>query len=117
VKFDYCSLKQYRLFLHCRYAIRKDQGNKEKLELKGHINIWSVLMGNTEAPTDANREVGLEQNAQKTRYTSVSHNHDATQNYNITVVDKSFKKVAGVQISGHDGNRSKLSFNKKLRTF
>jgi len=43
---------------------------------------------------EASREVGLEVNTQKTKYTVMAHHQNAGQNHNLLVANKSFGNVA-----------------------
>jgi hypothetical protein len=66
------------------YAIRKVQENEVGLELNGHISYWSMLMiyllggsintikENPETLLEASRDIGLEINAEKTKYMIMS---------------------------------------------
>jgi hypothetical protein len=46
---------------------------------------------NTETLIDANKEVGLEVNAEKTKCMLISHCQNARQNHNTKMAERSFK--------------------------
>jgi hypothetical protein len=69
-----------------QYTITKSQENKEGLECNGRhqllvytadVNLLAkninIIQKNTEALLDARKEVGLEVNIEKTKYTFMSH--------------------------------------------
>jgi hypothetical protein len=59
--------------------------------LGGNIN---VINKNTEAVVEAIKEVGLEVNAEKTKYMFMSHRQTTRQNLYIKVANKSVENVA-----------------------
>jgi hypothetical protein len=88
------------------HAIRRVQANQEGLKLNGthqllvyadDINILGgsihAIKKNTEALVVASKEIGLEVNAEKTKYMVMSHNQNAGQNHNIKLDNKSFERV------------------------
>jgi hypothetical protein len=88
------------------YAFRRLQANQEGLKLNGthqllvyadDINILGgsihAVKKNTEALVVASKEIGLEVNADKTKYMVMSRNQNAGQNHNIKLDNKSFKRV------------------------
>jgi hypothetical protein len=48
----------------------------------------------TETLTDASKEIGLEVNAEKTKYMLLSHHQNAGQNHNIKIANRCFENVA-----------------------
>jgi hypothetical protein len=59
-----------------------------------------TLEKNTEALIGAGKEVGLEVNAEKTKYMLLSRHQNAGQNHNIKIDDRSFKNVAQFKYLG-----------------
>jgi hypothetical protein len=59
-----------------------------------------TIKENTEALIDASTEVGLEVNAEKTKYMLMSPHQNAGQNHNIKTRDRSFEKVAQFKYLG-----------------
>jgi hypothetical protein len=88
------------------FAIRRVQANQECLKLNGthqllvyadDVNILGgsvhAIKKNTKALVVASKEIGLEINAEKTKYMVMSRNQNAGQNYNINIDNKSFERV------------------------
>jgi hypothetical protein len=104
------------LFLNfaLEYTIRKVQENLVELKLNGTYQLllctdvnpfWSninTIKKNTETPTDASEGVGLEVNAEKTKYTSMlmSLHQNSGLNHNVKIGNRSFGKVAKFKYSG-----------------
>jgi hypothetical protein len=103
------------------YLIRKVQENQVGLKLNGTHQLLVYaddvnLLGdsivtkkkNTETLTGASKEVGLELNAEKTKYMLLSHHQNAGQNYNIKIGDRSFENVAQFKYLGTPVTNQKL---------
>jgi hypothetical protein len=88
------------------YAIRRIQANQEGLKLNGTHNLLvyadnvNILNGsihtirkNTETLLRASKEIGLEVNAEKSKYVVMSRDQNAGQNGNIQIGTKSFETV------------------------
>jgi hypothetical protein len=89
------------------YAIRKVQENEVSLELwatsavglcrRCDVNLLgdsiNTIKENTESVLEASRDVGLEINAEKTKYMIMSHPNTG-QNQNIRIANESFENVA-----------------------
>jgi hypothetical protein len=95
------------------YAIKKVHENQVGLKLKGTHQILAytadvILLGdnidtikkNTETLTDASKGVGLEINAQKTKYMLPSHHHSVGQNQDIKIANKSYENVSQFRYLG-----------------
>jgi hypothetical protein len=85
------------------YAIRRVQANQEGLKLNGthqllvYADDVNILGGsirkNTEALLIASKQIGLEVNAEKTKYMVMSQDQNAGQNGYIQIGNKSFEAV------------------------
>jgi hypothetical protein len=88
------------------YAIRRVQVNQDGLKLKGahqllayadDVNILGEsvhsVKKNTEVLVAATKDIGLEVNADKTKYMVMSRDQNAGRNHNIRIDNISFKRV------------------------
>jgi hypothetical protein len=88
------------------YIIRRVQANQEGLKLNGthqllvYADDVNILGGsvhatkkNTEALVVASKEIGLEVNAEKTKYMVMSRDQNAGQNHKIKIDNKLFERV------------------------
>jgi len=87
-------------------AISRVKANHEGLKLNGRhqllvyadgVNIlsgskWTVKK-NTQASVVTSKEIGIEENAKKTKYMVMSQDQHAGQNHNIKIGNKSFERV------------------------
>jgi hypothetical protein len=78
------------------YAVMRVQANQEGLELNGTHQLLVYtddVNKNTEALLIANKEIGLEVNAEKTEYMFMSRDQNAVQNGYIQIGNSSFETV------------------------
>jgi hypothetical protein len=88
------------------YANRRVQANREGLKLNGThqllVYVADVyILGrsihstkkNAEDLVIASKEIGLDVNAEKTKYVVMSRNQNAGQNHNIRIDSKAFERV------------------------
>ena len=89
-----------------QYVIRRVQVNQDGLKLNGthqrlvyadDVNILGesvhTIKENAEALILASKEIGLEVNADKTKYTVMSRDQNAGQSYSIKIDNSSFERV------------------------
>jgi hypothetical protein len=94
----------FNFALEC--AIRGVQANREGLKLNGtyqllvyadYVNILGgsvhAIKKHIEALVVASKEIGLEVNAEKTKYMVMSRDQNVRQNHNIKLDNKSFERV------------------------
>ena len=103
-------LSQLLFSFALEYVIRRVQVNQDGLKLNGthqflvYTDDVNTLGGNvrtirknTEALVILSKEIGLEVNADKTKYMIMSRDQNAGQNHNIKIDNKSFERVEELQ--------------------
>jgi hypothetical protein len=78
----------------------------------------NTIKGNSETPLEASRDIGLEINAEKTKYMIMSRHSNSGQNQNVRIANGSFQRVAKFKYLGttltsqndiHDEIKSRLN--------
>jgi hypothetical protein len=95
------------------YAIRKVLENQVGLELNGTYQLLvyvdddslvgdsvSAIKENTESPLEASRDIGLQINAEKTKYMIMSRHPNSGQDQNIRIANESFEIVTKFKYLG-----------------
>jgi hypothetical protein len=103
------------------YAFRNVQENQVGLKSNGKYQLVlyaddvnlvgdniDTIKKNTETLVDANKEVDLEVNAEKTKYMLLSRHQNAGQNHNTKIPNRSFENAAQLKYFGNDSHRSKF---------
>jgi hypothetical protein len=102
------------LFFHfaSEYAIRRVQENQVSSQLNGTYQLlpyvginflgeWiNTIKEHMETLLEASRDVGLEINAEKTKYMIMSRHQSSGQNQNIRKANETFENVAKVKYLG-----------------
>jgi hypothetical protein len=82
----------------------KLNGTPELLVYTGDVNLFGdnidIVKKNTDTLTDASKEIGLEVNAEKTKYTLLSRHQNAGQNHDIKISNNFFENVAQLKYLG-----------------
>ena len=67
-----------------------------------------MLWKNTDASVVANKEIGKEVDAVKTKYMVMSRNQNTGQSHNIQIDNKSFERVEELKYLENNPNKSKF---------
>jgi hypothetical protein len=102
------------------YAIKRVQVNQNGLKLNGthqllayadYVNILggSLHTVKENAEVVATKEIGLEVNADKTKYMVMSRDRNAGRGHNVKIDNSSIERAEKFKISGNGVNRSKFN--------
>jgi hypothetical protein len=96
----------------------------------GDVNLLgdsvNTIKENSQTPLEASRDIGLEINAEKTKYMIMSRHPNTGQNQNIRIANESFEKGSKFKYLGttltnqndiHDEIKSRLNSGKCLLLF
>jgi hypothetical protein len=76
----------------------KLNGTHQLLVYADDVDLLGVnrdaIKKNTETSIDSSKEVGLELNTEKTKYTLLSHHQNAGKNHDLKIANTCFKNVA-----------------------
>jgi hypothetical protein len=64
------------------------------------LSLNNTIKENTETLLEASTDVGLEINAEKTKYMTISRHQNSGQNKNISIANESFENVAKFKYLG-----------------
>jgi hypothetical protein len=103
------------------YAIRKVQENQVRLKLNGthqllvyadDVNMLgdsiNTIKKNTRTLIDVSKEVGLEANAEETKYKLLFCHQKSGQNHDIKVANRCFENMAQFKYLGNNSKKSKF---------
>jgi hypothetical protein len=102
IRFCQCQFSITRTF--CHVGPHKLNGTHQLLVYADDVNILGgsvhSIKKNAEDLIIASKEIGLEVNAEKTKYLVVSRNQNARHNHNINIDNKSFERVENFKYLG-----------------
>jgi hypothetical protein len=76
-------------------------------QIQVHQNINTVNR-NIKSINDTGKEVGLEANGEKTKYTLMSRHQNAGQNHDMKIANRLFENMAQLKYLGMTVNKSKI---------